>query len=383
MNNSYQDTSAEKILSSRERRTYILQNQLDEKNIVITFALNIPGLNKRGNDKHEFVKKHYYDFMHFISSKFDIKDSLFVEDRAGYIYFITLNYVNPIDVKEQSMKYENKIGTASALLDIDVYEKYDSKVSRLELDGAPRKCFLCDNEAKICARNQTHSYEELEKKVQELLVIPNSFTLSSDYIYADIINKLGQGSFQKNDRLVEEKLSEQYQVSRTVIRAALSELHSTGVVTYKKNVGVVVKKFSRQEIDELTDIRNYFERTIYTDIFNSMNDITYKIISSLYDSMQEINLDNEDDVLFWNKKFNNMLMGVSHKLTTKKLFRRTSDMIAMIRYQINISGDRKIGAFQEHMKILKTFLARDYDGMMKELNHHLSNAKQNALALYE
>ena len=51
-------------------------------------------------------------------------------------------------------------------LDIDVYRIKDNKVmgiSRSDLFKSPRKCFICDLDAKICSRSQTHSIEEIKK----------------------------------------------------------------------------------------------------------------------------------------------------------------------------------------------------------------------------
>ena len=53
------------------------------------------------------------------------------------------------------------------ILDIDVMDK-DGAVSRCELGLDARKCLICDEDAKVCARSQKHSMEELLAKVKEL-----------------------------------------------------------------------------------------------------------------------------------------------------------------------------------------------------------------------
>ena len=53
------------------------------------------------------------------------------------------------------------------LLDIDVMDK-DGTVSRKELGLDARKCLICDDDAKVCARSQKHSMEELVARVDEL-----------------------------------------------------------------------------------------------------------------------------------------------------------------------------------------------------------------------
>ena len=59
------------------------------------------------------------------------------------------------------------ISPKARLLDIDVMDK-DGAVSRGELGLDARKCLICDEDAKVCARSQKHSMEELLAKVKEL-----------------------------------------------------------------------------------------------------------------------------------------------------------------------------------------------------------------------
>jgi holo-ACP synthase len=59
------------------------------------------------------------------------------------------------------------ISPKARLLDIDVMDK-DGAVSRRELGLDARKCLICDEDAKVCARSQKHSMEELLAKVKEL-----------------------------------------------------------------------------------------------------------------------------------------------------------------------------------------------------------------------
>jgi holo-ACP synthase/triphosphoribosyl-dephospho-CoA synthase len=56
-------------------------------------------------------------------------------------------------------------------VDIDVYTYKNEKVigiSRTDLYKAPRKCFICDLDAKICSRAQTHSIEEIKNYFDEV-----------------------------------------------------------------------------------------------------------------------------------------------------------------------------------------------------------------------
>ncbi len=55
------------------------------------------------------------------------------------------------------------------LFDLDVIAPDGIPVSRAEVGYAPRKCLLCDNEARFCMRNRTHTTEELLAKIDEMV----------------------------------------------------------------------------------------------------------------------------------------------------------------------------------------------------------------------
>jgi len=55
------------------------------------------------------------------------------------------------------------------LFDMDVLTPEGSKCSRDELGLAPRKCLLCNEDARICGRSRTHTVEQLQEKTTALL----------------------------------------------------------------------------------------------------------------------------------------------------------------------------------------------------------------------
>ena len=55
------------------------------------------------------------------------------------------------------------------LFDIDVMDADGSPISRQAVGGEPRRCLLCDQEARWCMRNHSHSQEELMAYIQKLI----------------------------------------------------------------------------------------------------------------------------------------------------------------------------------------------------------------------
>ena len=55
------------------------------------------------------------------------------------------------------------------LFDIDVIGPDGAPISRESVGEQPRRCLLCDHEARWCMRNHSHSQEELIAHIQEMI----------------------------------------------------------------------------------------------------------------------------------------------------------------------------------------------------------------------
>lgn len=54
------------------------------------------------------------------------------------------------------------------LFDIDVIDHNGQPVSRALIGRAPRRCLLCDREARLCMRLHTHTQEELWQRIRQM-----------------------------------------------------------------------------------------------------------------------------------------------------------------------------------------------------------------------
>ena len=55
------------------------------------------------------------------------------------------------------------------LFDLDVIDADGIPISRETIGLDPRKCLICDNEARYCMRNRTHTLSELSARIDEMI----------------------------------------------------------------------------------------------------------------------------------------------------------------------------------------------------------------------
>jgi DNA-binding GntR family transcriptional regulator len=81
----------------------------------------------------------------------------------------------------------------------------------------------------------------------------------ADKVYDQILEAINSGHFNPLDRIVQEKLAEQLQVSRTPIREALLRLEREGTLIASERGGFIIRTASRQEVVEIYGAREAIE----------------------------------------------------------------------------------------------------------------------------
>lgn len=94
----------------------------------------------------------------------------FLDLKTGPECYIIADF-DPTILKENMISIE-ETELLGRLADIDVLVLRNSQLkilSRSDLGIPPRRCLICDKEAKICARSRNHSLEELHQKIEEII----------------------------------------------------------------------------------------------------------------------------------------------------------------------------------------------------------------------
>lgn len=74
----------------------------------------------------------------------------------------------------------------------------------------------------------------------------------ADQVYEQLIDAIQQGDIGAEDRLVQEKLAESFQISRTPVREALLRLEQEGVIEVSRHGrGFKLRTFDTREVDEI------------------------------------------------------------------------------------------------------------------------------------
>ncbi len=126
-------------------------------NYKVVLSLVVPGLIK----SDEKFLKYFERYKKIFDENYDIVKTIY--NNTGYRTIYRLETTTDfVELKTFSIALEN-----GSLIDIDIYK--DEPIDRKYLKKPMRKCLLCDDAAKVCMINKTHSTEDIIKKSLEII----------------------------------------------------------------------------------------------------------------------------------------------------------------------------------------------------------------------
>jgi DNA-binding GntR family transcriptional regulator len=198
-----------------------------------------------------------------------------------------------------------------------------------------------------------------------------------EYLKASVLS----GQFSPGERLTEEHLAKKLGISRTPIREALHKLESEGLIKPLATRGFVASRDSKEEIEELFEIRAVLEGYALKVICDRVTDSVLEKLEEAVEKAEEaLRNQNLDELFQWNTRFHDTL----HELIMDK-HRLYHQMVTMrqyvLRYRKNTlqypDGGRR--TVDGHRKILLALRLRDPDLCERVMREHIQQSKKDAL----
>ena len=159
------EITLDQLLASREERASFQKELLKSYPGMTLVCLTVimPGKIKR-NLQSLVVAQAAVTAM--VSAFGDSMQKLVLRDRqTGYEAYLETTLSNAeAKLKTCNIEDTHPLGR---LFDLDVIDIDGIPVSRETI--GPRKCLICDNEARYCMRNRTHTLNELSAKIDEMI----------------------------------------------------------------------------------------------------------------------------------------------------------------------------------------------------------------------
>jgi DNA-binding GntR family transcriptional regulator len=189
------------------------------------------------------------------------------------------------------------------------------------------------------------------------------------------------GQIDPGKRLTEERLAKELGVSRTPVREALHKLESEGLIKPRMKRGFVASADSKDEIEELFDIRASLEGYALRLICETISEKALKQLDRLIENAEhELSRKKIEEVFKWNTEFHDTL----HNLIANKprFHRMIADMRRyVLRYRKDtlhyLDGARR--TIDGHRKIMMALRLKEPDLCERIMREHIQEAKEDAM----
>ncbi|MFL2062004.1 GntR family transcriptional regulator [Marinilactibacillus psychrotolerans] len=185
-----------------------------------------------------------------------------------------------------------------------------------------------------------------------------------------------KGIIPVGERINEKECAVQLNISRTPIREALRRIEKEGLVEYVPKFGVVVKKISVEDAEEIYQIRKSLDILATINAMKIMSTQEFSQMENLLEETKRANEAEEvDKVIQYFSDFNMMIYQYSRMPRLESIVRKLREYLTRFR-DISLSGEnRRRKALNEHCQIFKMMKNQEYDKISDVIEEHLDYSK--------
>lgn len=196
-------------------------------------------------------------------------------------------------------------------------------------------------------------------------------------IFTQLQDHILKGSLTPGEKLTEQRICEEYQVSRTPVREAFRLLELYGLIETVPNRGAFVRGLSAQNISDLHELRTSYEILAVRWAIERMTPQELAELAEAYELMEFYTMKGDGErMLAINMNFHGLIYKGSHNpmlanlLSVCQLYTRQTAGGASYtkRYLQQVLA--------EHQEIYQAFLDRNPDAGVAAVSAHLTNSRR-------
>jgi DNA-binding GntR family transcriptional regulator len=198
-----------------------------------------------------------------------------------------------------------------------------------------------------------------------------------DYLKSAILS----GRLSPGKRLTEEHLAKERGVSRTPVREALHKLESEGLIKPRKKRGFVASADSKDEIEELFDIRASLEGYALRLASEIISEETLKGLDGFIENAEDaLKRKKINEIFKWNTRFHDALHDlVAHKPRFHRLITNMRKYVLRYRKDTLHYLDGAKRTIDGHRKIMMALRLKEPDLCERIMREHIQEAKEDAM----
>lgn len=204
-----------------------------------------------------------------------------------------------------------------------------------------------------------------------------------EQVYKYLKNEIIIGELKPGERLIEEKISEQLNVSRSPIREAVRMLEKDGLLNIQQTGGVTVVNPTVEDYRYLFETRVEMESVAayYAAIRRTDNEL--KVIKKTIDMMEiEVATGEINEILKTNLNFHEMIVTASHNPFLISMTMQLRGINSFYRKAILENNPKYVkGALEDHKKIFQAIDTGNQEAAKASMRAHIEHDYQSFMKI--
>ena len=200
-------------------------------------------------------------------------------------------------------------------------------------------------------------------------------------LYQEVAERLRQRIFAHEltpgTWIDEQKLAEQYGISRTPLREALKVLASEGLVELKPRRGCYVTEISRQDLDDICPLMALLEGRCAVDAVKRAKPADIKGLQEIHERLEAAAREGRIDAFFEsNQEFHRRIQELADNRWLLSVIQDLRKVLKLSRlHSLSLEG-RLQQSLDEHRGIMAAFVAGDGTKAEKLMHDHLLSGRE-------
>lgn len=202
----------------------------------------------------------------------------------------------------------------------------------------------------------------------------------SDNVYFNLKNQILRGELTSGTALREEYLAEVFQVSRTPLRKALTQLMAEGYLVKYKDRTLRIPKISLEELKDTLVARKLLETAaIKETVVKATEGDLERLEHFIWDEEEAMKMHDTLHISSVDKMFHNYLAQASGNKIYEEFIGQLGYKVSLYLALSNTLGDVISEALMEHREILDAVKSRDPERAATAMSAHIDNVEKRIL----
>lgn len=204
----------------------------------------------------------------------------------------------------------------------------------------------------------------------------------SNWVVTTLRKKILDGEYSPGEKLDQDSIADELNVSRTPIREALKTLASEGFVEILPYHGAYIPSFSKQDIQDVYEVRRIIESEVILQAVPLIPEEGMKRLEGILRQEEESLLDgNEQNYHKADLEFHDLISGYCKNQLLIEILENLNNRILRIRgFALHQSGPHLKMSHEEHKEIYQVMQARDAEKASTLMSDHLKKSAERIKA---